>query len=74
MSFSIDLSRRPPPIMYETEDLRLHVGTIFRGRKGEYEFHFEPVASALKDHKHRELALYGRQQAELLAVTQRLIA
>ena len=73
MSFSVDLTVRPIRVYYENEDMRLCVGQISAGWK-RWEFHFEPVASQLKEHKHGELMIFGRQQAQLMAVTERLTA
>lgn len=71
MSFSTDHTIRPVRVLYENDDIRLLVGQISRGWK-RWEFHFEPVAAQLKEHKHGELTIFGRQQAELMAVTERL--
>ena len=71
MSFSINRDVRPCTVLYENDDLRICVGQISRRGTG-YEFHFEPIASSLKMHKQLELKAYGAQQAELLAVTERL--
>ena len=74
MSFSVNHTVSPRTVLYENDDLRLCVGQISRrGHKG-YEFHFEPIASSLKAHKQNELLIYGRQQAEIMAVTERLTA
>lgn len=73
MSFSIDHDLSPSPIWYENDDMALRVGSISKDYKGKWYFHFEPIANCLRSHKHAELHAYGKQQAELMAITKKLL-
>lgn len=75
MSFSIRATiARPYVVVYESDDVAFGVGQISRDSRRGWIFHFEPEARYLKSPVYEALKVYGQQQAELLAVTQRLTA
>lgn len=75
MSFSIKSTiGRPYVVVYESDDVVFGVGQISRDSRREWLFHFEAEAQYLKPPVYEELKVYGRQQAELMAVTMRLTA
>lgn len=75
MSFSIKgTTARPYVVVYESDDVVFGVGQISRDSMRGWIFHFEPEARYLKPPVYEELKVYGKQQAELMAVTMRLTA
>ena len=72
MSFTIvQHVGRPHAVFFESDDVRFCVGSLSQGRKG-WEFHYEPAANCLKEPWRAKLEVYGKLQAQLMAVTERL--
>ena len=58
-------------VLLDTDEIRIAVGEISRGRG--WEFHHRIPSGNLKPVAKTQLTLFGRQQAELRQITERLL-
>ena len=70
--FTVEQRHQIYAILYETDEIKIAVGEVARGR-GDWEFHHLATSSVLKPDAKKQLTEFGRQQAKLRQITARML-
>ena len=70
--FTVERLHQTSNVLYENDEIKLVVGEISRGRSG-WEFHHLHISRFLTHEAKGQLTVFGRQQAELRQITDRLL-